>query len=53
MIYNIDFSAPTISQGTTNLRIKTVNKQQTVSQPTVKPTEHTSIGGISVGYNTG
>ncbi|XP_050447786.1 uncharacterized protein LOC126849694 isoform X3 [Cataglyphis hispanica] len=45
-------STPTIPQGTTNLRIKTVNKQQTVSQPTVKPTEHTSIGGISVGYNT-
>lgn len=42
----------TIPQNVTNLRIKTVNKQQAVNQPTVKPTEHTSIGGISVGYNT-
>lgn len=62
------FPATTSPQGVTNLRIKTVSKQQiapsTVSStaPTVstttaaatklsvtKPTEHTSIGGISVG----
>ncbi|XP_072747682.1 uncharacterized protein Row isoform X2 [Anoplolepis gracilipes] len=43
-------STATISQGVTNVRIKSVNKQQTVNQPTTtKPTEHTSIGGISVG----
>lgn len=40
----------TSPQGVTNLRIKTVSKQQ--QQPTpiaVRPTEQTSIGGISVG----
>ncbi|XP_026830273.1 uncharacterized protein LOC105286543 isoform X4 [Ooceraea biroi] len=45
-----DAAATTSSQGVTNLRIKTMNKQQTqTNQPTQKPTEHTSIGGISVG----
>lgn len=33
-------------QGVTNLRIKNVSKQ---TQSAAKPTEHTSIGGISVG----
>ncbi|XP_012223210.1 uncharacterized protein [Linepithema humile] len=47
---NIDVSASTTTQGVTNLRIKTVNKQ-TANQSTVRPTEHTSIGGISVGSN--
>lgn len=46
------FSATTTPQGTTNLRIKTVGKQTVNS--TVKPTEHTSIGGIIIGSkNTG
>lgn len=43
----------TTSQGVSNLRIKTVGKQ-IVNQSAVKPTEHTSIGGISIGNkNTG
>ncbi|XP_032672689.1 uncharacterized protein LOC116844778 isoform X2 [Odontomachus brunneus] len=41
----------TTPQGVTNLRIKTVNKQQ-INQSTVKPAEHTSIGGIAVGCKT-
>ncbi|KAI4481592.1 hypothetical protein M0802_013912 [Mischocyttarus mexicanus] len=43
-------STTTTPQGVTNLRIKTVNKQQG-NQTTLnfKPTEQTSIGGISVG----
>ncbi|XP_012285507.1 uncharacterized protein LOC105702483 isoform X3 [Orussus abietinus] len=41
----------TSPQGVTNLRIKTVNKQQ-VPATVPRPTEHTSIGGISVGNNT-
>ncbi|XP_015187397.1 PREDICTED: uncharacterized protein LOC107072179 isoform X2 [Polistes dominula] len=44
-------STTTTPQGVTNLRIKTVNKPQVTSQTTLnsKPTEQTSIGGISVG----
>ncbi|XP_025159668.1 uncharacterized protein LOC105187905 isoform X3 [Harpegnathos saltator] len=42
-------AATTTPQGVTNLRIKTVSKQQIASQSTVKPAEHTSIGGIAVG----
>jgi len=50
---NIDISATTTTQGVTNLRIKTVSKP-TANQSTVRPTEHTSIGGIAVGNkNTG
>ncbi|XP_011867897.1 PREDICTED: uncharacterized protein LOC105562025 isoform X2 [Vollenhovia emeryi] len=41
-------SATTTSQGMTNIRVKTVAKQ-TANQPAVKPTEHTSIGGIAIG----
>ncbi|XP_036141434.1 uncharacterized protein LOC105833640 isoform X3 [Monomorium pharaonis] len=41
----------TTSQSVTNVRIKTIAK--TVSpQSTVKPTEHTSIGGIAIGKNS-
>lgn len=47
---NIDVPASTTTQGVTNLRIKTVSKQ-TTNQSTVRPTEQTSIGGISVGSN--
>lgn len=49
---NFDLLAATTSQGVTNLRIKSSNKQ--TNQSTVKPTEHTSIGGIAIGSkNTG
>lgn len=41
-------SASTTTQGVQNLRIKTVSKQ-TANQAIVRPTEHTSIGGIAVG----
>ncbi|XP_077271885.1 relative of woc isoform X1 [Temnothorax americanus] len=42
--------ATTTSQGVTSVRIKTVAKQ--ANQSSAKPTEHTSIGGISIGKNT-
>jgi len=47
----IDTSATTSTQSVTNLRVKTMNKQQTPNQPNPvqKPTEQTSIGGIAVG----
>ncbi|XP_011697131.1 PREDICTED: uncharacterized protein LOC105455472 isoform X1 [Wasmannia auropunctata] len=41
-------SSATTSQGVSNLRVKSINKQA-VNQSTVKPTEHTSIGGIAIG----
>lgn len=50
---NIGPSVTTISQSSPNIRIKSVTKQA-VNHSTIKPTEHTSIGGISIGNkNTG
>lgn len=52
IIYRYNFIvATTTPQGVTNLRIKTVNKSQG-NQTRSKPTEQTSIGGISVGTKT-